>query len=308
MGSKVTHMTPSAFDLGRALLARTLTCNDARHALARQADSLLAPVKLVHFLRGFVDDEDLRKRNPGYAEWQEGELRAMLDELYPAGRDAEREYRAGGVVAGTLVHTDKGLVPIEAILVGDLLLSQEEGSSEKSYRKVVKTVVCEDRAIRVIKYCADDSSLTLHLCYVTAGHLFWVDGAGWTRAEDLREGQYIQLMDGGRADVLLNRRVSRTPEAGFGWVPANMDGRGDAAHIVDFRAGSNLWTYRVGEVDRLHVRYVTGNIDFLAQMEAIFASDEPLLKTLVYDVEVEGSPAYCIGESGVLIRSQRGKN
>ena len=37
-----------------------------------------------------------------------------------------------GFVAGTLVHTDQGLVPIQDIKVGDLVLSKHEnGESEK---------------------------------------------------------------------------------------------------------------------------------------------------------------------------------
>ena len=71
-------MEPSAFDLARGLLAHTLTCEGVRAELSRQADSLDGPGRLVHFLVHFVDDQDVRARDPDYAMWQEGELRKML--------------------------------------------------------------------------------------------------------------------------------------------------------------------------------------------------------------------------------------
>ena len=42
-------------------------------------------------------------------------------------------------VAGTLVHTKEGLVPIEQIRVGDWVLSQPEQKGERAYKRVVKT-------------------------------------------------------------------------------------------------------------------------------------------------------------------------
>lgn len=71
-------MAPSAFDLARGLLAHTLTCDDVRAELSRQADSLNGPDDLVHFLWHFVTDQDIRGRDPDFAKWQEGELCRML--------------------------------------------------------------------------------------------------------------------------------------------------------------------------------------------------------------------------------------
>ena len=45
-----------------------------------------------------------------------------------------------GFVAGTLVHTDKGLVPIEQIKVGDRVLSKHEnGEGGVAYKRVAST-------------------------------------------------------------------------------------------------------------------------------------------------------------------------
>ena len=71
-------MAPSAFDFARGLLAHTLTCEQVRIKLASQTDSIEGPHGLVHFLEHFVADQDIRDRDPGYAQWQQAELRKML--------------------------------------------------------------------------------------------------------------------------------------------------------------------------------------------------------------------------------------
>jgi hypothetical protein len=57
--------------------------------------------------------------------------------------------------AGTLVHTKEGLMPIEKIRVGDLVLSKPENPAdggELAYKRVLKTFVHEDKAIKQIGY------------------------------------------------------------------------------------------------------------------------------------------------------------
>lgn len=48
-----------------------------------------------------------------------------------------------GFVAGTLIHTDKGLVPIEQLEIGDMVLSRDEHNpdGELAYKKVLNTFV-----------------------------------------------------------------------------------------------------------------------------------------------------------------------
>ena len=41
-----------------------------------------------------------------------------------------------GFVGGTLVHTDKGLIPIQDIKVGDKVLSIDESQTQKTYQIV----------------------------------------------------------------------------------------------------------------------------------------------------------------------------
>jgi hypothetical protein len=94
----------------------------------------------------------------------------------------------GGFVAGTLVHTDKGLVPIEQIKVGDRVLSKpENGEGEVAYKPVVNTFEFEDKEIWFVEFrnspCYEDERIYsgeipyYHEFIVgTPNHPFWVVG------------------------------------------------------------------------------------------------------------------------------------
>ena len=69
-----------------------------------------------------------------------------------------------GFVAGTLIHTDKGLVPIQDIKVGDLILSKsvlskpEDGSGDIEYKPVVKTFGHEDKEMWIVRLEKNNTS------------------------------------------------------------------------------------------------------------------------------------------------------
>lgn len=68
----------------------------------------------------------------------------------PGGFDPTQD--GSGFIVGTLVHTDKGLVPIEQIKVGDMVLSQLEQTGEKTYKRVVNTFAFEGKEV-LVHYC-----------------------------------------------------------------------------------------------------------------------------------------------------------
>lgn len=97
-----------------------------------------------------------------------------------------------GFVAGTLVRTDKGLVPIGQLKVGDLVLSKpENGEGETAYKRVLKTFKSAEKMPIMGPFPT---------VYCTANHLFWVEDEGWITAEGLdnfeMNHQVFTLRDG----------------------------------------------------------------------------------------------------------------
>jgi len=69
-----------------------------------------------------------------------------------------------GFVAGTLVHTNTGLVPIEQIKVGDMVLSKpESGDGELAYAPVVNTFEFDDKEVWYVEFrnspCYDEEKI-----------------------------------------------------------------------------------------------------------------------------------------------------
>ncbi len=120
--------------------------------------------------------------------------------------------RRGCFVVGTLVVTSQGLIPIEEIMPGDLVLAQDEGTNEQQYREVTETSQALPGIIFQINYQVDEHSQMLE---TTAIHPFKVaDLDGWVLAENLQINQRLILADGVEAEILsiFTRSNTERPE------------------------------------------------------------------------------------------------
>jgi len=102
-----------------------------------------------------------------------------------------------GFVAGTLIHTDKGLVPIQDIKVGDLILSKpvlskpESGVGEIEYKPVISTFKSPKKeSIFKVEFfnetVAKQGGKGRNYILCTSNHPFWV-----TRQPEDTEGEWL---------------------------------------------------------------------------------------------------------------------
>jgi Pretoxin HINT domain len=217
----------------------------------------------------------------------------------------------GGFVAGTWVHTDRGLVPIEKIRVGDRVLSQPEMKGELAYRKVLNTFVHEDNEIFLVEsrvtntpfksreefdyeaFWDEEDNLPPRYLVATGSHPFWVQGVGWTRAELLSDrvvGTHVlETKDGLSAVVVSVRRICVTAVDGIGWPEERNE---DLAPTIDLRHESVV----VGTEN-------VGNDFILSSSERY---DHRFIRRRVYNFEVEEFRTYYVGEEGVWVHHARG--
>ncbi len=87
-------------------------------------------------------------------------------------------------VAGTPVWTKTGLVPIEQLSAGDLVLSQDTTTGELAFRVVVRRTVRDPSPAMRIQ-CGSESITA------TIGHPFFKLGQGWTMVKQLVPGDVI---------------------------------------------------------------------------------------------------------------------
>lgn len=149
-------------------------------------------------------------------------------------------------VAGTLVHTRDGLLPIEAIKVGDWVLSKlDDGSGELEYKRVSRTFVHHDKETFLIKFHRalgseqaklidpkDYESLGEWIA-VTISHPFWVKQSHYTI-----DGSYISIQGWKESNWIHSDEEPfflthpDEPEKA-GWVEVGNIGNGDLILTAD---------------------------------------------------------------------------
>ena len=189
----------------------------------------------------------------------------------------------GCFVAGTPVWTDKGLVPIEQIRVGDQVLSQPEGKGEVVYKTVVKTHVFDDKEICRLNYYHVDLDEDFDV-FVTGNHPFWVKDVGWTAAARLSTDDQLELQDGGLAFVVRLVRVFRTDVENVGWATLYEE---DSGVEFDFRNGG----IRMGTDWVFNDKYLDSR------------EKNPYFRSKVFNIEVDGFHTYYVGEHGIWVHN-----
>jgi hypothetical protein len=143
-----------------------------------------------------------------------------------------------GFAAGTLVHTDMGLVPIEQLRIGDRVVSKPESDEDAApvYREVAGVAAfAEQEPYLVHGYRSENNVFAL--CAMDRQR-FWVNGAGWTEAGQLDCGRELAVLEGPVAMSLAAVPIFKTLEPGIGWVDGIWGtGRSDsgAGNLVDLR-------------------------------------------------------------------------
>jgi len=244
-----------------------------------------------------------------------------------------------GFVAGTLVHTDKGLVPIEQLKVGDMVLSKHEsGKGEQAYKRVINTFKSAEKLpiVKVEFQPANKPCSKMHL-FCTDNHPFWTltqedyeSGWNWKPASDL-EIQAAYVIDLNENRLLISETTNylfATCEMGIAYEIYGysrgcvLDGY---SMIIDFRNSNPTlitaekgWFYSCNE-SSWHPSeniYVLPDAspekkfyeDVMSKTEDQFVEkglhlDDTYYMDYVYDIEVEGFHTYYVGKVGILVHS-----
>lgn len=227
-----------------------------------------------------------------------------------------------GFPAGTRVHTDKGIVPIQEIKVGDMVLSKpESGEGELCYKLVVRTVSYEDKEIWDLWYFEINANTDISKLHkgkllqlsrkgkmlsnvATPNHPFWVKGVGWTRLDELKNGQIIETYDSETIALVFMvnplRKTSMQNVAGS-YHPSNIfdaDKKGFEIEDVEFFSlveyGSEGLIRMVGNGNQPSPINVDGeNIDIYSE----------LFSLSVYNFEVSDHHSYFISQKGLWVHN-----
>ena len=215
-------------------------------------------------------------------------LESVAQKLSKIDEEIRYPSTTGGCFAkGTRVHTKEGLKRIEEIKVGDYVLSSpEDGTGGADYKRVLNVFVHKDKTIRHITGYGPNNDEPYFLA-ATGNHPFWVEGVGWTRADELKPDDVLRKADGRFTDISRQRPVYRTQQEGVGWVQELTDVEGSYGTLFDYA------NYAVVPDD--------GKAAYLS--DEVYASDDPYLKVDVYNLEVEDYHTYYVSGVGVWVHN-----
>jgi len=220
----------------------------------------------------------------------------------------------GGFVTGTLVHTDKGLVPIEQIKVGDMVLSKHEsGDGTLEYKRVTKTIKSsEEKELFAIWYEVNGSPLE-RMLICTKDHSLWIEGKDWVAARTidasfkLGYGAPIVLSDGQKGEIVFALPIAETVEKNICFIEDYDWHKITGSMKFDFRQTPiRLSSNYAG--DRLEP---AGQFVLATLAESDFIGDKfddtdswvaPPYVATVYNIEVEDFHTYYVGNIGIWVR------
>ena len=105
----------------------------------------------------------------------------------------------------TLIKTDRGLVQIMNVKVGDLVYSYDSESGKRKYKRVTKLFCNSSNQLVYI-------SIDGEIIKTTLEHPFYVENVGWMRAGDLEQGDTLKLSSRNTAIVEnIEQFYSETP-------------------------------------------------------------------------------------------------
>jgi hypothetical protein len=223
-----------------------------------------------------------------------------------------------GFAAGTLVHTDQGLVPIEQIKVDDMVLSKpEDGHGEQVYKPVIRTIQTENVEVCLVKCILKEvhkqaskewrgieyEEFTYITC--TPNHPFWIEEKGWIKASLLEDDDEFQLANGrvaiayGAGDNQgIARPIYIRDGYAYGWNLVSDEESDDESVYsinVELDEGKTRQIDPVKDPDQKEIKKRLG-----------WWRDYPQrYKCTVYNIEVEDFHTYYVGELGLWVHDSQ---
>ena len=203
VGGSISKLSGGKFGNGAATAALAQAYNgnsfwDKAKVLGKFAAKFMPGVELVGCIRN--------EGSCNYLEWSlaVGEVAGTVMgggafvipyKMYKAGASLNKlkklfKAKTNCFVAGTLVHTSKGLKPIEQIKVGDWVASKDDKTGKTAYKPVTQLFNHQDKVIINLVFVDENGEETQ--IQATPAHPFMLANGQWANAGDLLPNDQIQ--------------------------------------------------------------------------------------------------------------------
>lgn len=226
-----------------------------------------------------------------------------------------------GFVAGTLVHADKGLVPIDKLKVGDMVLSRPENNPDapNEYKRVLSTFKsAEKKNITYVNYdvIEEGAGTGNRYLFCTEDHPFWtmtgpneddIHHLGWQAANSLSmQDMHLLKTYNEHFSVVMDfdaekKGIYELDNSKIAFLCGNGD---DPWGMYDFRSGQPVCigglTYK-----GLHPSEAKSTFDMetLPEILELIERKSDIYFDHVYNIEVEDFHTYYVGEAGIWVHA-----
>jgi transcription-repair coupling factor (superfamily II helicase) len=234
-------------------------------------------------------------------------------------------------VVGTLVHTDKGLTPIEQIKDDDFVLSKHEnGEGGQAYKRVVRAFKSQEKQhIIYVDYGVlvnnpEDAYSSILFCSANinfrVSDYFEETDIGWIAAFDLAssESHMLTTYNGDLAGITTlfhddDKIIRASPNGEIAYLHHNCR-RLDCIGIIDFRGDRPMLivseylkmdsftsSYESESLRHISIERDAAEIQELNELLEEAKSNGVEYIAHVYNLEVEEFHTYYVGKAGVLV-------
>ena len=193
--------------------------------------------------------------------------------------DTAVRQQGGGVIAGTPVWTEQGLVPVERLHAGDRILCGHAADGSELFEAIADIGPMDGQILRALRFCDIGDQDATYTVYCTDRTAVWSS-----------DGQFrpLPLLEGGETQELAVRRdgaviavvpIWQTSRPGIGWEPEY--GHSVVGWEFDFTNGASL----------------VGSDNPIAS-----CARTDLFAARVYALRLRGAGGYFAGELGLRVR------
>lgn len=220
-----------------------------------------------------------------------------------------------GFVAGTLVHTDQGLVPIQELKIGDRVLSRAENDPDapNEYKCVTKVMSFEDSTIIQLPYLQESSPELINIIYLSDCNLVWLEeNKRWVTAIDLVTSNKLTVINNEDSTYVwkpseVTKLISKNGEI-YGYCNGIIEDLKYGNSLLKFENGE-LFTCNVDDIRHSEDKY----IDNLKKIELknnnnmdekgfeVARIGQTKFRIPVHNLEVDDFQTYFVGELGVWV-------
>ena len=241
-----------------------------------------------------------------------------------------------GFVAGTLIHTDKGLVPIQDIKVGDMVLSRPEWGDKNvptEYKRVSRAFCSGESAVYRVVYIDNDEEyidgekIKAKAMFVSENNPIWIEEREeWVAVKNLKDYETVlSSLDSSKDytvvsvypifeieafSTCLSDMAISLPLSKFGHC-TQRDIRPDVDAII-FSTSNELQCHRVEEwCDLYDISYEKKSIpeEVIKELDNLDVNtSNNFFNAKFYNIEVEDFHTYFIGHARLWVHDAKSIN